>query len=292
MDSILSKLNLLSRFSCIKYLILCFLIIGPDAKGETVSIAITKIDGKTPSNFGGKIYSKDARHSPSIDIEASIKPVKKDVKVYWSLIDPDDPTSTRSPTDWNDNDKIDSDGLNGDIDGNDNRGLGKLSFYISTTDANGIAKVTLIGTPHGGDNFIVKANLDDVFTDPSDPSEKSYLVSSTKVITVWMKRTIEVDEMRGTDTASTTLNDYLKDAFYTFEILSSTLIRDEQDRLYVEPDVLTADEDSNRNGILDNNEDDGGKLPPQNRLSPVDDGDGNLENFYVFPPELLIKNYL
>ena len=68
---------------------MCFLIIGPDAKGEAVSIAITKIDGKTPSYFEGKIYSKDVLHSHLIDIEASIKLVKKDVKVYWSLIDPD-----------------------------------------------------------------------------------------------------------------------------------------------------------------------------------------------------------
>ncbi len=72
------------------------------------------------------------------------------------MIDPDDPTSARPPVDWNDNDGIDSDGLEGDTDGNDNRGIGKLGINASTTDINGIAKTTLTGTPHGGDNFIDK----------------------------------------------------------------------------------------------------------------------------------------
>ena len=51
--------------------------------------------------------------------------------------------------------------------------------------------------------------------DPDDPSDKAYWTSGTKTITVWMKRTVEVDEMKGTSTAANTLNDYLKDAFYT-----------------------------------------------------------------------------
>ena len=263
----------------LRYLVLFSLALSPEVKAGITTITITKIDGKAPSDFKGKIYSKDATHAPTIEIEAGIKPAKKGIKVYWNLIDPDDPTSVRSPVDWNDNDGIDSDGLNGDVDGNDNRGVGRLSSYISKTDSNGITKVTLTGTPHGGDNFIVEATLKKGLIKSSD---------STKVITVWMKRTIEVDEMKGTSTAASTLNDYLKDAFYTFEISPPTIIAGKQDRQYVEPDVLTSDEDSNNNGTLDLNENDGGKLPPQRRLSPVDDGDGNLENFYSFPPELLI----
>ncbi len=93
-------------------------------------MTITKIDGKATIDFEGKIYSKDARHFPKIDIEASVKPGLKGINVYWNLIDPDNPTFLRSQVDWNDDDRIDSDGLNGDIDGNDNRGLGGLSSYV------------------------------------------------------------------------------------------------------------------------------------------------------------------
>jgi hypothetical protein len=279
---------LLRRPFYLRYLVLFLHVLSAEAKAGIATITITKIDGKAPSDFEGKIYSEESRHSPSIDIEASIKPVEKGVKVYWSLIDPDDQTSARSPVDWNDNDRIDSDGLNGDIDGNDNRGVARLSFNASTTDNNGIAKVTLIGTPHGGDNFIVRASLKEIPINSLETTDKIYLSSSTKVITVWMRRTVEVDEMEGTSTAASTLNDYLKDAFYTFEIFPPTPVTGEQDRQYVEPDVLNADEDSNGNRILDPNEDDGGKLPPSRRLTPVDDGDKNLENFFIFPPELLI----
>ncbi|KKM64098.1 hypothetical protein LCGC14_1504790 [marine sediment metagenome] len=141
----------------LRYLVLFSLALSPEVKAGITTITITKIDGKAPSDFKGKIYSKDVTHAPTIEIEASIKPAKKGIKVHWNLIDPDDPTSARSPADWNDNDGIDSDGLRGDTDGNDNRGIGKLSSNASTTDNNGIAKVTLTGTPHGGDNFIVKA---------------------------------------------------------------------------------------------------------------------------------------
>ncbi len=72
------------------------------------------------------------------------------------MIDPGDPTSSRSPVDWNDNDGIDSDGLKGDTEGNDNISIGKLSSNASTTDNNAIAKITLTETPHAGDNFIAK----------------------------------------------------------------------------------------------------------------------------------------
>ncbi len=140
----------------LRYLVLFSLALSPEVKAGITTITITKIDGKAPSDFKGKICSKDVTHAPTIEIEASIQPAKKGIKVYWNLIDPDDPTSARSPVDWNDNDGIDSDGLRGDTDGNDNRGLGKLSSNAPTTDNNGIAKVTLTGTPYGGDNFIAK----------------------------------------------------------------------------------------------------------------------------------------
>ncbi len=224
------------RSSYIKYLVLFSLALSPEVKAGITTLTIAKIDGKAPLDFKGKFCSKDATHAPTIEIEASIKPAKKGIKVHWNLIDPDDTTSTRSPVDWNDNDGIDSDGLKGDTDGNDNRVIGKLSSYASTTDNNGIAKVTLTGTPHGGDNFIVEAALKEGLINSSN---------STNMITVWMKRTIEVDEMKGTSTAASTLNDYLKDAFYTFEISPPTLIAGKQDRQYVEPDILTSDEDSN-----------------------------------------------
>lgn len=267
-----------------------FLIFGPNLLfiliflpsgviGGTTTIAITKIDGRSPSMFEGRIFSEDAGHSPEITIEATIMPVGRGVNVRWYLIDPDDTSSNHSPIDWNDDDGTDSDGVMGDVDGNDNRGRGKLSCNISTTDNSGVARSTLTGTPFGGDNFIVKASLEEGYVNPAD---------STKVITVWMKRTVEVDEMKGTSASADTLNDYLKDVFYTFKILPSTTIVGEQSRLYVEPDVLSENEDSNKNEILDLNEDDGGKLPPGIRLRPVDDGDGNLENFFAFPPEILI----
>ncbi|MFQ5712953.1 MAG: hypothetical protein ACE5GU_02875 [Candidatus Scalinduaceae bacterium] len=209
----------------LRYLVLFSLTLSPKLKAGITTITITKIDRKAPSDFKGKIYSKDVTHAPTIEIEASIQPAKKGIKVHWNSIDPDDPTSARSPVDWNDNDGIDSDGLEGDMDGNDNRGVGKLGINASTTDINGIAKSTFTGAPYGGDNFIVEAALKEGVIKSSD---------STNVITVWMKRTIEVDEMKGTSTAANTLNDYLKDTFYTFEISPPTIIAGKQDRQYVE----------------------------------------------------------
>lgn len=124
MDAQETNLNLSRRLSYLRYLVLFPLALSTEVKAGITTITITKIDGKAPLDFKGKIYSKDATHAPTIEIEAGIKPAKKGIKVYWNLIDPDDPTSARSPGDWNDNDGIDSDGLEGDTDGNDNRGIG------------------------------------------------------------------------------------------------------------------------------------------------------------------------
>ena len=241
-------------------------------------VEVFKIAGELVADFDGRARSTSSANNPTVEVQAKLTPPIADFPVYWTLTDPDDPSSNTHPVDWNDDDGVDTDGDGADVDVNDNRGTGSLDTPSSRTGENGIAIVTLTATPYGGDNFVVEVRHDPTETRPRD---------KTPLITVWMRRTVEVDEMTGADAKEGFLNTAGAQAFYEFDIDVSELPATHT-RTFVEPDILDNDEDMDVDSVLDPNEDDGAILPTNanatNRSQPDDDGDGALEDFSALAP--------
>ncbi|MGH9945909.1 MAG: hypothetical protein ACRD6X_01770 [Pyrinomonadaceae bacterium] len=171
---------------------------------ETINSQVT---ADNPTNLGGGRRIFPDRQTPNdlvnrriVRVNAQISQAIQGVRVYFRNFDVDDPS---------DDPNIDDNG----ILGNDNRqergtagSAGVLSAPSALTDSNGVATVEFMVTKQPGDNFVISATTDNIYSigigingtglqDASLNQLPTTRAKRTDMLSVWRKVHIEVDSM-------------------------------------------------------------------------------------------------